>query len=985
MSFNIIDDFLKQDNIGLQEPNFSTTRHIAQLLITKKNIEEIYQEMTKKENQCEEIIAQIIDKRYNEFNPMINKPQIYGKAYEELYQSVKRNRKRLQNSKELLSSKSAELKHFYYQNIYYKEIISTLNKLKTIRSSIKLIQTQALNQPYEGSVECRKIKSLITNFPKQDSFQMQYVNRGFNLGLSQILGEFQNQLKEFFFLQRGSILKSNDAQKYYDLEKKVKELKSLNEILQFIKINLPDVTLQNDDELELCLIDQQLSSNELIISYNQLKKFIQVSFQFSDFDQVKQYIDINTSKNGDINLNINSQQSSLLNIFLCIKGCTIIKKTNELLNKHFEDFKYNMQDLFTKSLTIFIKRQNPNDNIKISLFGELNFSSFTTYKIISQFFKKLIAYAMIILRKQVLFGKALHCLNVDVDENTLLLSLSELCRQLFWQINVVLSMFYKSAKISEQNKGRDVLDVRNEFHLFIQTTLQQLIKPSPLYYLLQRHLLDEVLLQCIESLKVFMRVEPIFKEPIDNEIQLQQELSKSIYIDCIKQLNEGAKSVIRNIVSLPKRQNKSFIPQLNYQLIYDVQDQQLKQMLNNFQLINLKMQIPESTQFCYLIHELNVIDQITNLQVDYIQILNWILNVYLQEIRIKLKSLIQGSQSELLMYNQDKQGLQKKLLSYMEWKCKFQQSNPLLNDGINTQQRLQKAKTDKQYRFQLKQPIYQGYMEYLVNQIDESKTSPLIRSKEVLHTLGALHENIHAFLCFTLQSIQGYLNRIDQQYLIKQLDIQQKDVPIDQQDVKLQILKIFQLRCEQQSFQMDQFKNKNAMDIQFNDNIQQSFYRFLKLCNEIFLVQFDVYLVLRFEFHMRHLLMTNIQEFNFEYINFSSTLKESIQDETFKIITADFWTIFKASLKAQFIRQKDFNAKKIQMILKDLNVMKDEMSNDGKRISHLRRYFKLYLVNGQDLEKFLKINAYKYKFDLIQEYGKLMKVDNLEKLRKYCL
>ncbi|CAD8159999.1 unnamed protein product [Paramecium octaurelia] len=985
MIFNIIDEFLKQDNIGMQEANFSTTRYIASLLIQKKNIEQVYQEMSTKENQCEEIISQIIDQKYDKFNPMINKPQIYGKAYDELSHNVKQSRKRLQSSKELLSSKSAELKYFYYQNIYYKEIISTLNKLKTIRSSIKLIQTQALSQPYEGSLECRKIKSLISIFPKQESFQIQYINKGFNLGLSQILGEFQNQLKEFFFLQRGSILKSTDAQKYYDLERKVRDLKSLSEILQFIKANLPEVTLQNDDELELCLIDQQLNSNELIISYNQLKRFIQMSFQFNDFDAVKQYVDNNTSKTGDINLNINTQQTSLLNIFLCIKGCTIIRKTNELLNKHFEDFKYNLQDLFTKSLTIFIKRQNPNDNIKISLFGELNFSSFATYKIISQFFKKLIAYAMIILRKQVLFGKTLHCLNVDVDENTLLLSLSELCRQLFWQINVVLSMFYKSSKISEQNKGRDVLDVRNEYHLFIQTTLQQLIKPSPLYYLLQRHLLDEVLQQCIESLKVFMRVEPIFKEPIDNEIQLQQELSKSIYLDCIKQLNEGVKNVVRNVVSLPKRQNKSFIPQINYQMSQDVQDQQLKQMLNDFHLINLKMQIPESIQFCYLIHELNVIDQITNLQIDFIQILNWILNVYLQEIRIKLKASIQGSQSEILMYNQDKQALQKKLLSYMEWKCKFQQSNPLLNDGINTQQRLQKAKGDKQFRFQLKQPMYQGYMEYLVNQVDESKTSPLIRSKEVLHTLGALHDNIHAFLTFTFQSIERYLDKIDQQYLIKQLDIQQKDVPLEQQSIKIQLLKIFQLRCEQQSFQLEQFKNKNAIEIQYNDNVQQSFYRFLKLCNEIFLVQFDVYLVLRFEFHMRHLLMTNIQEFNFEYINFSQTLKESIQDDTFNIITQDFWTIFKASLKAQFIRQKDFNPKKIQMILKDLNVMKDEMSNQGKRISHLRRYFKLYLVNGQDIEKFLKINAYKYKFEQIQEYCKLVKMENAESLRKYCL
>lgn len=45
-------------------------------------------------------------------------------------------------------------------------------------------------------------------------------------------------------------------------------------------------------------------------------------------------------------------------------------------------------------------------------------------------------------------------------------------------------MFYKTLNVNEQSKNREVLDVRNEYHLFIQTTLQQLIKPSPLYYLL---------------------------------------------------------------------------------------------------------------------------------------------------------------------------------------------------------------------------------------------------------------------------------------------------------------------------------------------------------------------------------------------------------------------------------------------------------------------------------------------------------------------
>jgi len=81
-----------------------------------------------------------------------------------------------------------------------------------------------------------------------------------------------------------------------------------------------------------------------------------------------------------------------------------------------------------------------------------------------------------------MFGKILHHYNVDVDENTLLLSLSELCRQLFWQINIILSMFYK--KPSTTINQRDLLDIRNEFHLYLNNALNLNIPPSPLYYLL---------------------------------------------------------------------------------------------------------------------------------------------------------------------------------------------------------------------------------------------------------------------------------------------------------------------------------------------------------------------------------------------------------------------------------------------------------------------------------------------------------------------
>lgn len=87
-------------------------------------------------------------------------------------------------------------------------------------------------------------------------------------------------------------------------------------------------------------------------------------------------------------------------------------------------------------------------------------------------------------------------------------------------------------------------------------------------------------------------------------------------------------------------------------------------------------------------------------------------------------------------------------------------------------------------------------------------------------------------------------------------------------------------------------------------------------------------------------------------------------------------------MKAQFVREKDFNAKKIQMILKDLTVLREDFK--VKKVSHIRRYFKLFLVQPGDLEKFLKLNAFKYKYSVIEEYCGLCGGE-AERVRRYCL
>lgn len=45
-------------------------------------------------------------------------------------------------------------------------------------------------------------------------------------------------------------------------------------------------------------------------------------------------------------------------------------------------------------------------------------------------------------------------------------------------------------------------------------------------------------------------------------------------------------------------------------------------------------------------------------------------------------------------------------------------------------------------------------------------------------------------------------------------------------------------------------------------------------------MQLNCYLILRLEFHLRCLLMQNIQDFYFDYCSFSNALKESVSEES---------------------------------------------------------------------------------------------------------
>lgn len=401
--------------------------------------------------------------------------QLSQKCYDRISQSVKQNRKRLAKAKELLSARTVDLKQTYYHQLYCKEIMLVLNKLRAIRHSIYLMENT-----YEGCLEFRKTRMLLNSLPHQKSAQVQHLSKLLGEKAVSIMTEFHSQLLQFFFGFKDQVFSHDDAKTFHDATANPK------------KELLPNVTIKNDEELSMCLVD---SCPPFSPTYEQLRKFIKISFTFPDYDQVKTLIEANTDRNGDIALS-HKLNANLLSLFFCIKGAILLRDTNRLLNRHFEDFKQNMQDMFSRILILFVKKQHKNHHTQYGLFGELNFTNTEQFSNVSEFFKKLIAYVVILMRKQILFGKILHFANVDVDDNTLLLTLSELCRQLFWQVNVVLSLFYKKLDL----KPRELLDVRNEFHIFINSALSHYISPSPLYYLLQRQLLDDSLNACIESI-----------------------------------------------------------------------------------------------------------------------------------------------------------------------------------------------------------------------------------------------------------------------------------------------------------------------------------------------------------------------------------------------------------------------------------------------------------------------------------------------------
>lgn len=76
------------------------------------------------------------------------------------------------------------------------------------------------------------------------------------------------------------------------------------------------------------------------------------------------------------------------------------------------------------------------------------------------------------------------------------------------------------------------------------------------------------------------------------------------------------------------------------------------------------------------------------------------------------------------------------------------------------------------------------------------------------------------------------------------------------------------------------------------------------------------------------------------------------------------------------------------MLIKDLNVLREDLRQvdplANKKVMMLRRYFKLHLVVPTDLEKFLKLNPFKYKYDVVVEYCQLREISS-DILRKYCL
>jgi hypothetical protein len=140
-------------------------------------------------------------------------------------------------------------------------------------------------------------------------------------------------------------------------------------------------------------------------------------------------------------------------------------------------------------------------------------------------------------------------------------------------------------------------------------------------------------------------------------------------------------------------------------------------------------------------------------------------------------------------------------------------------------------------------------------------------------------------------------------------------------------------------------------------------------------------------------------EFLLRYLQFLFRIGGAFDQRECSISSCRFLDLFKTRDKVKFYIEQKLQeeshlsyAQRFFFVAKWVKATKDrncstlyQFANEEKRINKcfgtLRRFIKLFLVSVHDLEKFLKINPFKYKFSEVREYLEIktpmeMKLEN---------
>ncbi|KAL4464721.1 hypothetical protein ABPG74_011282 [Tetrahymena malaccensis] len=505
----LVAQFLKEDQEQFSSETFDSTRFLVSILIDpskKSQLEEMFNTFIEKENECENLITQIINLKHEQFNKLMSKPDYYGEQYEKVRSVTSQSRRMILKSKEYLEKKKIDMNTYYMNQIYVKKVNEALEMVESYQHLIVMIDNFIKAESfYEACTHFQEARNILYSFDDQQRQtilikQMKEQDKQKDEEIYKIL---KRQLSYYSFYYNEPLL-IND----HDDDVKTKQSFAL-ERLSIIQLDIT-TTFQNSKEFEIFLKDNfnidlskyksfQNKMNQIIeildekiydldndyeqffgqLNHENLMNYLRdFCMKFDDFDRMAQVWD---EIGDDLDLLVPScQKSDLINLMMLLHSSKIVQKTSILLEEYYTHLTEDINTCFWLLKLFFLSKQIDLKkahfkftNTGIEYFQKCNFIDPFNIETFHQFTKLIICFSAIIIRKQVLLRKAIRKLDLETESNVR--SVSHILVVLISQIEMCLHTFLIRPFDQHTNEYNNE---STHLNLLVQEQIKDAVNPS---------------------------------------------------------------------------------------------------------------------------------------------------------------------------------------------------------------------------------------------------------------------------------------------------------------------------------------------------------------------------------------------------------------------------------------------------------------------------------------------------------------------------